>query len=219
MEPVRQALEAIARTTFSGSEMDESYMRGNRDAHATCAAMARSVIAMIDVAQAETQRGDYDHGYADGIEWATKQVEQRTPKTLGGMIAAVYGDMDAEDCSFIDFEWARQRGYILPDNATGQLAHAYADVMRGALLSARAALDNPASPASRDRAFEAINKALSIPSTQSAAAAEDIARRRFGRDHDRPCKIDSVLTCAFSECQEANKCMAAVSSTPRVGEV
>lgn len=54
-------------------------------------------------------------------EWNTRAS---MPQTLPGMIAAIYGGMDAEDCSFIDFEWARQRGYILPDNGTGQLAAA-----------------------------------------------------------------------------------------------
>ncbi|MET4341914.1 hypothetical protein [Bradyrhizobium sp. RT9a] len=44
-EPMRTALEAIARTTFSGSEMDEAYMRGNHDAHATCARMANAALA------------------------------------------------------------------------------------------------------------------------------------------------------------------------------
>jgi hypothetical protein len=41
----REALETIARTTFSGSEMNEAYMRGNRDAHATCAAMAKAALS------------------------------------------------------------------------------------------------------------------------------------------------------------------------------
>lgn len=38
--------------------------------------------------------------------------------------------------------------------------------MRGALLLARAALDNPASPTSRDRAFTAIAKALAAKEPQ-----------------------------------------------------
>lgn len=56
MKNVRQALEAIARTTFSGSEMDEAYMRGNRDAHATCASMVRGVIDMLGAAQGSPDR-------------------------------------------------------------------------------------------------------------------------------------------------------------------
>lgn len=47
--------------------------------------------------------------------------------TLGGMIAAVYGKMDAEDCAIIDREWARQRGYIVPADGTSTLAQAAAD--------------------------------------------------------------------------------------------
>lgn len=41
--------------------------------------------------------------------------------TLGGQIAAIYGTLDLEDCSLIDREWARQRGYILPTGGTSQL--------------------------------------------------------------------------------------------------
>ena len=44
--------------------------------------------------------------------------------TLGGMIAAVYGKMDVEDCAIVDREWARQRGYILPADGTSHVAQA-----------------------------------------------------------------------------------------------
>jgi hypothetical protein len=40
------------------------------------------------------------------------------PQTLAGMIAAIYGYFDAEDCARIDREWARQRGFILPTDGT-----------------------------------------------------------------------------------------------------
>jgi hypothetical protein len=30
--------------------------------------------------------------------------------------------------------------------------------------------------------------------------------RRFGRDHERPCKRPNILTCAQWSCQRANEC-------------
>jgi hypothetical protein len=42
--------------------------------------------------------------------------------TLCGQIAAIYGEMDAEDCAMIDREWARMRGYILPTIGTSTLS-------------------------------------------------------------------------------------------------
>ena len=44
--------------------------------------------------------------------------ESKQPQTLWCMIAAVYGHLDAEDCAFVDREWARMRGYILPADGT-----------------------------------------------------------------------------------------------------
>lgn len=44
----RKALETIARTTFSGHEMSAEYARGNMDAHATCAEMAKTALALMD---------------------------------------------------------------------------------------------------------------------------------------------------------------------------
>lgn len=35
---------------------------------------------------------------------------------------------------------------------------------------------------------------------------EDIVRRRFGRNHDKPCNKPDVLTCALWECQNADQC-------------
>jgi hypothetical protein len=40
-----RCLQEIARTTFSGSEMGDEYIRGNQDAHATCARMARAALS------------------------------------------------------------------------------------------------------------------------------------------------------------------------------
>ena len=40
------------------------------------------------------------------------------PQTLAGMIAAIYGYLDAEDCALIDREWARQRAFVLPTDGT-----------------------------------------------------------------------------------------------------
>ena len=34
----------------------------------------------------------------------------------------------------------------------------------------------------------------------------EIAARRFGSDHDKPCKRAGVLTCAMWKCQEADCC-------------
>lgn len=33
-----------------------------------------------------------------------------------------------------------------------------------------------------------------------------ITQRRFGLDHDQPCKRPNVLTCATWQCQKANRC-------------
>lgn len=60
---MRQALEAIARTTFSGSDMDNDYMRGNRDAHATCSRMAKAALAsQPPAAPVETEPVAYVNG-------------------------------------------------------------------------------------------------------------------------------------------------------------
>ncbi len=53
---------------------------------------------------------------------------QTGPQTLGGMIRAIYDGMNAEDCSFIDFAWARQRGYILPNDGTSTLSSTHSPV-------------------------------------------------------------------------------------------
>lgn len=50
------------------------------------------------------------------------ELAKKRPDTLPGMIADVYGELDAEDCTMVDREWARQRGYILPTNGTSQLS-------------------------------------------------------------------------------------------------
>ena len=44
LESARKALEMIERTTFSGSEMSDAYLRGNREAHEVCAGMARAAL-------------------------------------------------------------------------------------------------------------------------------------------------------------------------------
>ncbi len=49
--------------------------------------------------------------------WMLKDRE-----TLSGAIAAVYGELDPEDCARIDREWARMRGYILPTDGTSTLS-------------------------------------------------------------------------------------------------
>lgn len=38
----------------------------------------------------------------------------------------------------------------------------------------------------------------------------DVAQRRFGRNHARVCNNPQVLTCARTECQQANRCMGVV---------
>lgn len=43
------------------------------------------------------------------------------PSTLPGMIAAIYGELDRDDCAWIDGVWARMRGYILPKDGTSTL--------------------------------------------------------------------------------------------------
>lgn len=48
-------------------------------------------------------------------------LSSEPPQTLPGKIAAIYGNLNAEDCATVDREWARQRGYILPTDGTSQL--------------------------------------------------------------------------------------------------
>jgi hypothetical protein len=53
--------------------------------------------------------------------------------------------------------------------------------------------------------------AVSPSKYQWAVARRDIPPddpvwRRFGRDHEKPCRDPSVLTCAMPECQYANQC-------------
>lgn len=40
---------------------------------------------------------------------------------------------------------------------------------------------------------------------------DKILARRFGRDHDKPCRRSKVLTCALWECQRANQCQNIVA--------
>lgn len=35
---------------------------------------------------------------------------------------------------------------------------------------------------------------------------DKIVRRRFGRDHDKPCARPEVLTCAMWDCQVRDRC-------------
>jgi hypothetical protein len=74
VEPARQALEAIARTTFSGSEQSDDYMRGNRDAHATCASMARAALARSPAECRAQAEPDFSDPIANGIMGAARLV-------------------------------------------------------------------------------------------------------------------------------------------------
>ena len=42
------------------------------------------------------------------------------PQTLGGMIAAIYGNLDAEDCTRIDREWMKFRGINAAPQTAGE---------------------------------------------------------------------------------------------------
>lgn len=68
-----EALESIARTTFSGSEMGDEYQRGNEDAHATCARIARAALSASEAKAGEPVAWQYrvmfDEGHARGKEW------------------------------------------------------------------------------------------------------------------------------------------------------
>lgn len=59
---------------------------------------------------------------ATTVETADQFMADYKRDTLSGMIAAVYGQLDAEDCAVVDREWARQRGYILPTAGTSTLS-------------------------------------------------------------------------------------------------
>lgn len=46
-----------------------------------------------------------------GTRWNSRHDGAATPLTLAGQIAAVYGNLDAEDCAMVDREWLKLRGY------------------------------------------------------------------------------------------------------------
>jgi hypothetical protein len=52
-----------------------------------------------------------------------------------------------------------------------------------------------------------------IPEDAAQSLTGCLHQRRFGRDHEKPCNDPTVLTCAFSECQEANECRCRPSPT------
>jgi hypothetical protein len=41
-----------------------------------------------------------------------------------------------------------------------------------------------------------------------AAWIDEVVQRRFGRDHEKPCRRPDVLTCAKWNCQSAGACQA-----------
>ena len=43
-------------------------------------------------------------------------------------------------------------------------------------------------------------------SAKMIAEEREIAQRRFGSRHDKPCRRLKILTCALWECQQANEC-------------
>jgi len=51
-------------------------------------------------------------------------VSDEKPQSLQGMIREIYGNLDAEDCAMVDREWARMRGYILPNGGSSRLISA-----------------------------------------------------------------------------------------------
>lgn len=84
---------------------------------AVAAAMIRCSLA--------TGHGDTLESLLTEMEWQVERLQNRcaaTPQTLCGMIAAIYGELDAEDCARIDREWARMRGYILPTDGTSTVS-------------------------------------------------------------------------------------------------
>jgi hypothetical protein len=42
-----------------------------------------------------------------------RAIEASLPKTLGGLISNIYGELDPEDCAIVDREWMRIRGIAL----------------------------------------------------------------------------------------------------------
>lgn len=51
----------------------------------------------------------------------------REPVTLGGMIAAVYGNLDAEDCAMVDRAWMEFRGIASPPHPANQVVAVHVD--------------------------------------------------------------------------------------------
>lgn len=43
---------------------------------------------------------------------------------------------------------------------------------------------------------------------EAATETNEVISRRFGRDHEKPCKRPNVLTCAMWKCQSAGECQA-----------
>ena len=44
------------------------------------------------------------------------------------------------------------------------------------------------------------------PEAKMTAEEREIAQRRFGSRHDKPCRRPTILTCALWDCQQANEC-------------
>jgi hypothetical protein len=92
-----EALEVIARTTFSGSDSTDDYMRGNRDAHETCAKIARAALAAAQAAAPASDEWSRMHepwlqGFAAGIETAAGEIEKHHvdyPMTQYQLAAAI----------------------------------------------------------------------------------------------------------------------------------
>ena len=71
----------------------------------------RELVKIIDTALAQSR--PVTAGADDGARNAVS--------SLHGQIAAIYGNLDAEDCKWVDREWAKMRGYILPTDGTSTL--------------------------------------------------------------------------------------------------
>lgn len=71
----------------------------------------RTVEECAKIAQIHVGAGGgpgYDEACRD-IAWAIRAMVVPQPMTLWGQIAAVYGNLDAEDCAWVDREWMKMR--------------------------------------------------------------------------------------------------------------
>lgn len=108
-----------------------------------------------------------------------------TPSSLQGMIAAIYGELDAEDCNWIDREWINWRGRGTITHAlSGDVAQAR-QVSEGDVIIVAASLRGMGALKENygQIQYERVRRALeasSLSSTDSQAGTDPVSRPERG---------------------------------------